>query len=290
MPKDTYIMFVVLTIMIILACLALQYTTCKIPKRIWTYWDGDMSLLVHMCLQSCLRHNRDYDIILLTRANLHKYIDIDLTSLRHANFGHAMFSDFVRLHVLAKHGGIWMDASVICNKSLDWMRDIQKTTGRTFVGYKANNHTEEDMKGVRDVIETSVFACTPNNPFVCAWRDEFMKINDYEHVHQYIDDMMKQGFRLPSITRNEYWAVYSAYCVTLERNPDFNKHMYLMDATKTIYVYQFENGHLSHHEQVASLFTCKYRDQPLLKLSNWDRAAIQTNHADISGMFCPDER
>lgn len=259
-------------------------SSCEIPKRIWTYWDGDMPILVHMCLESWMKHNPHFDIVLLTKANLHKYINIDLNTLTHANFGPAMFSDFVRLHVLATHGGIWMDASVICNTSLDWMCDIQQQTGCTFIGYKMKSHTPDHLKGVRDVIENSVFACTPYNKLVIAWRDEFMKINQYTNAQDYIESIVQQGIDVP--LRNAYWSAYASYVAVMYNHPEFNEFMYLLEGTETIYVYQYDNADLPHDQQVASLFDCRYKDQPLLKLSSWDRYVIHNNHPDASLMFC----
>ena len=258
----------------------------KIPKRIWTYWGGDMTVLVHMCMDSWRKHNPNLEIILLTKGNLHKYIDIDLDTLLHANDRPSTFADFVRLHVLAKHGGLWMDASVICNKPLDWIWDIQESTGCTFIGYKMKNHTSEKWRGVRDVIENSVFACNPGNELVVAWRDEFMKINNYIFVDEYIYELKEEGIDLPNNElQEEYWACYASFIAVFQRHPEFNRFMYLIEGTETIYAFLHDNNDLSHEEKISNLFQCRYKDQPLVKLNNWDRSVI-TQHQDISAIFC----
>ena len=41
----------------------------------------------------------------------------------------ARISDVLRLHALAEHGGIWMDATIICTASLSWVHSIQVGRG-----------------------------------------------------------------------------------------------------------------------------------------------------------------
>ena len=37
----------------------------RIPKIIWTFWDGDLTELITLCIDSWERHNPTYEIIIL---------------------------------------------------------------------------------------------------------------------------------------------------------------------------------------------------------------------------------
>ncbi|PNG99594.1 hypothetical protein TSOC_014623, partial [Tetrabaena socialis] len=212
--------------------------TLQIPQRIWTYWDDDeIPPLVQRCIDSWRRFNPTFTITVLKKETLATYLDVDLRGLRHANENPAKFSDFVRLHVLSRHGGIWMDASVICQAPLDWIFDVQEETGVEFVGYRTRKHTLPEYEGICDVLETSVFACVPGAAFVTAWRDELMRINDYADVNDYIAAVRASGVDTQNAILDPYWVVYIAQIATLQRNRTFNKTMYLLEACDTIFAY-----------------------------------------------------
>jgi hypothetical protein len=67
----------------------------------------------------------------VTKANLHEYLDnetIEQINKTYHNSPHKkfeqIFSDFVRLALLAKHGGVYMDASFVLLQNLDWLVNI----------------------------------------------------------------------------------------------------------------------------------------------------------------------
>ncbi len=76
-------------------------------------------IVVHKCYESWLRHNPDWDIILLDEHNINDYFLIN-----GADFTPVVLSEILRINLLAKYGGIWADATCFCNKPLDdWLFD-----------------------------------------------------------------------------------------------------------------------------------------------------------------------
>ncbi|PNH01592.1 hypothetical protein TSOC_012515 [Tetrabaena socialis] len=264
-------------------------------RRIWTYWDGDPPLLVQLCLDSWRAHNPAWEITILSKRSLRDYVaDVDLDALRHANDSQARFADFVRLHVLARYGGLWMDASVICQAPLDWIFDaFADETRREFVGYRADQHMRAlgEQQGIRyedvgEVLETSVFACVPGCAFVRMWRDEFMRINEYDSVDDYVSDVLASGTALPDQLAHSYYAIFASQIVVTRQNPGFlaAPAALLVDCTHTIFSYQFHLGD-EDESPVAALRSGRFKDQPLLKLTNWERADIQDAYPDPSVFF-----
>lgn len=161
----------------------------SLPKKIWTYWNSeDLPKSIKYCMTTWKTHNPDYDITLITNTNLPRYLHgFDISTFRHAD-SLARISDVVRLHVLARHGGVWMDASMICNRSFNWLEDMLQ--GKEFFGYYMNSFTKTPAY---PVIESWFFACIPNSPFVGHWRDTFMKMNKFDTVQAYINALKTAG-------------------------------------------------------------------------------------------------
>lgn len=93
----------------------------KIPNIVWSCWlqgTDNMPKMVSECIASQKKMLPDYDHRLLTLDNLEQYIDIPkeiITKYRKKIIPAASFSDIVRLCVLKRYGGVWMDASVYCS-------------------------------------------------------------------------------------------------------------------------------------------------------------------------------
>lgn len=92
----------------------------KMPKIIW--WsllqgEDKMPELAKVCLNSLRRNLSDYDIKIVTLENYTEFVDIPKVIVDKFNAGWisgAHFSDILRLQLLAKHGGIWIDSTVYC--------------------------------------------------------------------------------------------------------------------------------------------------------------------------------
>ena len=151
-----------------------------------------------------------------------------------------------------------------------------------------DTHTQPKWKGVCDVVESSAFACTPSCQIVIAWRDEFMKLNDFDSGDAYIQSVRDRGIDLQdSIAASGYWAIYTSYLAVLQTNPEFNTMVYLLEGTETLYRWQFHPSNNTHEEQVRHLLKDRYFTQPLIKLSNWDRAQLLSQEPDVSKLFDP---
>lgn len=94
----------------------------ELPKTIWFLWLQGLSeapLVVRRCYASWVKHNPDWNIIFLDEENLGNYISTDTTQVITQSR-----SDIIRINLLAKYGGVWVDATCFCTKPLDeWLND-----------------------------------------------------------------------------------------------------------------------------------------------------------------------
>lgn len=97
----------------------------EFPRTVWLLWlDGwnTAPWMVREVAHSFERHNPGWDIICLDNDNLRQYIDVEYIDNPHIES--AAKSDIVRLSILAEHGGIWADATILCFAPLDsWMHE-----------------------------------------------------------------------------------------------------------------------------------------------------------------------
>lgn len=104
---------------IITACL--QTTPCTIKNErnercIWVFWgqgEADMPKLIKACYNQLILLNDN--VILVTKSNLKNFLDIPMDVYRKVEQGDISwthFSDIIRTSLLARYGGLWLDATV----------------------------------------------------------------------------------------------------------------------------------------------------------------------------------
>jgi hypothetical protein len=103
----------------------------EIPgKTIWLLWlQGWDSApkLVQQVKESWEKYNPEWNIELVDSNNLKTYIDVSYFNNVPTD---AAKSDVIRLNLLAKHGGVWADSTMLCMASLDnWIYDAVRPVG-----------------------------------------------------------------------------------------------------------------------------------------------------------------
>jgi len=95
-------------------------------KTIWFLWLtglNDAPGVVNKCYESWLKHNPDWNIIFLDKNNIHNYHPIEITE-----YTPVVLSELLRINLLPKYGGVWVDATCFCNKPLNtWLFDYLQT-------------------------------------------------------------------------------------------------------------------------------------------------------------------
>lgn len=135
----------------------------RFRKVIWVcWWQGQNELpeIVSKCLHSIKSYNAEYQVIVIDKNNYNEYIDIPdeiMKKVENKVITLTHLSDLIRMNLLSKFGGIWIDATIFLtneitdkfkDKNLNTLkiRDINKnmniSKGRWcgyFIGGTANN-------------------------------------------------------------------------------------------------------------------------------------------------------
>lgn len=93
-------------------------------KTVWMFWwqgEDVMPELVKRCYTSVKENMSDWEIVLLTKQNYKEYAsfpDYIMEKLKSGIITLTHFSDLLRLELLIKHGGLWLDATVLCTSGV----------------------------------------------------------------------------------------------------------------------------------------------------------------------------
>jgi hypothetical protein len=167
------------TILILFIIFVSSQSNKKIPKIIWTFWDGsEKPLLVKKCMETWKKWAPDYEIHVLDKEST-KHIQ----KFKRSSDSIQRYTDFVRLDVLSKYGGIWMDASIYLTRSLDWIYEDDSE----FIGYKCiGQQSEPDIP----VIDSWFLACTPDCNYMKDWYEEFKHMDSFDTVGEYLSTLL----------------------------------------------------------------------------------------------------
>ena len=94
----------------------------QFSNKVWVCWFQGMEHepeLVRKCFESLKQNLTDREIVLITEKNLKEYVDFPDYILRKWEKGeitHTHMTDLLRLELLIRHGGMWIDATVLCTE------------------------------------------------------------------------------------------------------------------------------------------------------------------------------
>lgn len=247
----------VITIITILVILLLLYLllqkTSKIPRRIWTFWDSEeIPEFIQRCIQTWRDKNPNYEVIVLGPHNLDDYLsDYELQKINTWKYNDCVqkYSDLIRLSILPKYGGIWLDASIVCYENFDWVQN----EGADCLLYSIPELSKVPL------IESWFIACTQNNDYVKRWRDEFMRVEHFSSIDDYVSDI---SIDMTGINYNNYLLVY--ICA---------RKVYLENST-SVKILNASEGPYKYHKMGGLGTLCHIEKPKFYKFRKEDRANL----------------
>lgn len=179
--------------------LELNKKTCKPAKNnrfVWFCWLQGIDQapeLVKKCYASVRISLKDRNVILITKNNISMYADLPdyiMNKYKKGIISHTHFSDLLRVELLSKHGGTWIDSTVFCRRIPEYMLDCD-----FFV-----------FQNLKPGSDGSVLNCSSwfmtakaNNKIVMAlrellweyWKKE-NKLIDYYLIHHFMEIVSKR--------------------------------------------------------------------------------------------------
>jgi len=150
-----------------------------VPKFIWMMWLNGLEEwpdIVRACISSWQRRHPDWNVRVITRQNLHEYLDIEkLTGKSVDDLSIIVLSDVIRVNLLATYGGVWSDATCYCAKPLnEWLPECMPS------GFFAFRRPGPDRE-----LSNWFLAAQPDNLLIRRFRD---RVNAYWREHDLTSD------------------------------------------------------------------------------------------------------
>lgn len=145
-----------------------------IPKLIWTYWEpAPAPAFIQGCLGNWRRFAPDHELRVLDRGSIQQWLpelraDFDALPIPHR-------ADWLRLQLLARHGGIWMDAGMLLSRDLGWLHETRRRRAAEYTGFYIDRCT---TRPELPIVGPWLMASVPGGAFVTALATAFDRALD----------------------------------------------------------------------------------------------------------------
>lgn len=251
--------------------------TDEIPKIIWAYWQpAPAPAFILACIANWRRFAPDHEVRLLDRASIGHWLpelrtDFDaLPAYRQA--------DWLRIQLLARHGGIWMDASMLLSRDLGWLHETRRRRAADYVGFYIDRYTTQpDLP----LVENWLMASVPSGRFAVALAAAFDRALD-EGTEPFLHRLHAEGRQARVLQgldedMQRYLLMHVAASELLDREPQLARLVLL----------RAEDGPLAWHAALGwrrrhlyarlALVPCPRMLPAVLKLRGGDRAVVERN-------------
>ena len=213
-----------------------NYEESDYPNNVWMYYDGELPQLLLTLYQRAhdvLKYN--WNLQLLTPLSLHLFLDSQSFPKTFHLYTPQAQSDLIRLMLLKKYGGWWIDVSTIINSDLFMIQARQESirTNASFFGYCFKQCP-------RGLIESSLIYAPKRSLFIQAWEEEYneaLLLGRSAYIYQSYRngiDLPIQLFK-PYPFIYPYFTIYATEKVALVRQIPRNTTIRTHDANTQIY-------------------------------------------------------
>jgi len=245
-----------------------------IPKKVWMFWAGTLvPVEIQSFVNKVARENPAWTVNVVNDSNLSQYLP-ELTFTRQ-DLLVAHRSDVIRLELLYKYGGVWMDASIILNQPLDAFLAVNEDNRYDMIAFYREVSTVDQRY---PVIETWFMAVPEKNHFIENWLRYFKPI-----IEEGAAAMFNRLQQLPNykeiaqkITNPQYLILNITQQQALREYNQYNFYLRKCEANAIYYqrLVSWDAVQLSRMIMVDKLPEVL---PPIIKLTGLDRKYLSTN-------------
>ncbi|WP_343465015.1 capsular polysaccharide synthesis protein [Pantoea sp.] len=249
-------------------------SSAAIPRQIWMYWESEtLPAEVRLFVEKITRENPGYEVTVINNLNLKHYLPE--LAFAHPDMRPSHKSDVIRLELLHRYGGIWMDATLILNQPLDTLLAVNADSHYDLIGFWREEST---LDLTYPVIESWFLAAPPGNAFIGHWLACFRPIVTLgsEAYFQQLKALPNYALILQGIKTPDYLVVYLAQQQALREENRYNFFLRKCEASGLLYqtLSQWRPVKLSRMLMVDRRPAVL---PPLFKLTSFDRKYIATH-------------
>ena len=243
----------------------------SIPKIIWMFWNDDnLPLEIQTFVDKIKTENPTYDVKILNFSNLNYYVS-DLIFDDNVDIPIANKTDLIRLALLYKFGGVWLDITTILFQPIDEFLNIENINNYDLIAFYYEK-TTTDLN--RPMIESWFLAAPPRSQFIYEWLEALYPLLHLGSKDYYNKVKARADYDLivQKITRPEYLLVYLAQqIVMLNSDNKFNFYLRKCDSS-AFYIQEYFNWNpFEIHKYLAFKDLNNVVPSPIIKLTSGDR-------------------
>jgi len=149
--------------------------TYTLPKIIWVFWDKEelpknISLIIN---NNKNKLGNEWIINVLNDNNIKNYLDINTFPNNYINLEIQHKADYLRLKLLEKYGGIWMDASIIINSKDEFEKMFRDTLDDKIELTAFTLYEKDNLYKYHQYIENWFLIAPQNSNIIKLWLKEF---------------------------------------------------------------------------------------------------------------------
>ncbi len=236
-----------------------------IPKNVWMYWHGDDSNVAFFS-NKIRKDNPTWTITIVNKDNLKLYIpDFDINSL---DMPLANITDLIRLELLYRYGGVWLDYTVVLTKNIQYFLNIPDLNKYDIVGYYRKVSTVNETF---PAMESWFLAAPKKSRFIEECLNEFNLVKEIGSAKFYKKIVERDDFDeiRQNISPPDYLIIYLVFQIVIRYKP-VNCYLYLSD--NSAFLVQDTLGWRSHKSTVYLFMDDKVKElSPIYKLTSGDR-------------------
>lgn len=260
--------------MLILLCAVILFIiivhfTYTLPKIVWTHWDSraGMPEFCRLNLERTRRILHDWDVRFFTDSDFLQWCPtvpdgFDKLSKQHR-------ADFMRLWLLKKHGGVWMDIGIVLNTSITPLVEECRAAKAELSGFYIEG-TTTDMK--YPVFENWFIMAPQGSRIINLWYEEYVTAIR-QGFNKYKENVRATGVHFHKLLKDDgdvYLTQHLCFQVVIQRRVWLTPNILYKRAEDTMF--RIHGKCKWNRECMKSMFKSSIvNDIPYIKLCGGER-------------------
>ena len=270
--------FIIYTLGFLVLVLLIMQTHRKpynLPKIVWTHWDSDdPPLHTQKTIERMRKMLPDWQVNFLSTGQFLDSINQEEIPPYFSTLRVEAQSDWIRLKLLKKYGGCWMDSGIILNQSINnFYRDCVSNKADLLVFKILGKQSNPKYP----VAESWFIMAPPESPVVTVWLEEFERAIQMKFL-RYKTALQQEGVDLQKIMvqpRDTYLMIHSCFQKVIQQRMPPNAKIVYHTAEETMFklhakICKWDQKCIS--KKLQDVTYCK--SIPYIKLRGADRKGV----------------